>query len=271
DSDFAEIRTATVADAGLTLRELSLPAEIHHDGRLVGDLPLEPMRALESEALRGWSGLPGAADAGALVEAGLRGARELGEAQSALVLALFARQGIVVVDPRLPAFRAAAREIVDRYLARADELHAAARAAGDALERAGAHRALAESSLDSFVFAVTDGERRKIAADEARRAGPAQTLSPSVALRPAVQDGVLPTVGMACGPGELAYLAQLREVFEGVGVAPACPVPRFGATWLPPAAVGLLDTTGADPWALIAGADAVVRGAAEKRVPREAR
>ena len=39
---------------------------------------------------------------------------------SALWLALFAEQGLVVVDPRLPAFRAAARPILERYLAGAD-------------------------------------------------------------------------------------------------------------------------------------------------------
>jgi uncharacterized protein YllA (UPF0747 family) len=86
-----------------------------------------------------------------------------------------------------------------------------------------------------------------------------------------VQDGVFPTVAMACGPGEAAYLAQLREVFEGLGVRPACPVPRLGATWLPPAAVKFLEASGADPWDAIAGADAALRRHAEQQVPAEAR
>ncbi len=79
-----------------------------------------------------------------------------------------------------------------------------------------------------------------------------------MALRPVVQDGVLPTVAMACGPGELAYLAQLREVFEGLDVRAACPVPRFSATWLPPAAIALSRASGADPWDVVAATDAVV-------------
>jgi uncharacterized protein YllA (UPF0747 family) len=271
DSDFAEIRSATIADAGLTLHDFALPDDAHRDGGLVGHVSLEPLRALETGAMPVWEGLPGAAEAAGLLEKASRGARDLGEAHAALVMALFARQGVVVVDPRLPAFRAAARSVIGRYLDRSDRLESAARAAGKALDARGAHRTLTDSSLDSFVFALRDGTRVKVSAAEARAGGDHWVLSPSVALRPAVQDGVLPTIVMACGAGELAYLAQLREVFEGLGVAQACPVPRFGATWLPPAAVTLLESVGADPWALISGADAVLRTAADALVPEEPR
>jgi uncharacterized protein YllA (UPF0747 family) len=76
---------------------------------------------------------------------------------------------------------------------------------------------------------------------------------------------------MACGSAELAYLTQLREVFEGLGVRPASPVPRLGATWLPPPAVALLDRTGVDPWVLVTGADQVLRDVAAAAVPPAAR
>ena len=88
-----------------------------------------------------------------------------------------------------------------------------------------------------------------------------------MALRPVVQDAIFPTVAMACGPGEIAYLAQLREVFEGLQVAAACPVPRLGVTWLPPAAVALIEAAGVEPWEVVAGADAVLRRLAEQSVP----
>jgi len=268
DSDFAEIHGATVAGAGLAIRELALPAHLHREGGLVGDLPLAPLEALESEALAAWSDLPGVTAPAAWLAESRRHADDLGEAFAALALRVFAGAGLVVVDPRRAEFRAAARPVVERYLARADELSAAARRAGDDLEAHGARRALTDVALESFAFAIDDGRRHKLTVGEARAAFAAgRALSPSVALRPAVQDGVLPTVAMACGPGELAYLAQLREVFEGVGVDPACPVPRFSATWLPPAAVGLLEASGADPWTLVASSDAVVRAHAEAQIP----
>jgi bacillithiol biosynthesis cysteine-adding enzyme BshC len=269
DSDFAEIRHASLADASLVVHDLSLPDGSLAEGGLVGGVAIERVRELSLQALAAWEGLAGHADVSALLARALGPARDLGEATSALQLALFAEQGLVVVDPRLPAFRAAARVVIDRYLANAEALHAAARHAGGWLAAHAGRHPLTDASLESFVFEILDGRRHKLGAAEARARGAGVTLSASVALRPAVQDGVFPTVAMACGPGEIAYLAQLREVFAGVDVAAAMPVPRLGATWLPPEAVELLEVSGADPWALVTGADAVIATLAGARVPAE--
>ena len=269
DSDFAEIRGATVIDAQLQLVDLQLPDRAHTEGGLVGSIAVEPLRELGERALDTWRELPGHADVAELWRGSLARARDLGEAMSALWLALFADSGLVVVDPRLPAFRAAARPILERYLAKADPAHAAVRAAGSRLETLGCRSVIADAALESFVFEVLDGRRRKIAPDAARARGAAAVLSPSVALRAAVQDGVLPTVAMACGPGELAYLAQLREVFDAVGVRAAAPALRFSATWLPPAAVALAEAAGGDAWEVVAHTDAVLARLAEAHVPGE--
>jgi uncharacterized protein YllA (UPF0747 family) len=268
DSDFAEIRSVTLVDAELQLHDFALPDSAHVDGGLVGSIGVDAVRALGEQALAAWQGLPGVGEARERWTRALERARDLGEAMCALWLALFAAEGLVVVDPRLPEFRAAARPILERYLARADELHAAARRAGERMEQLAGKRALNDAALESFVFELRDGRRAKRLPAEARGAG---ALSPSVALRPAVQDGVFPTVAMACGPGEIAYLVELREVFEGVGVRPAAPVPRFGATWLPPAAVELLEASGCDPWELVSHTDQVVTKVAEARVPESLR
>ena len=269
DSDFAEIRGVSVADVELMLHELRLPDHAHVDGQLVGSIELDTVRELGAQALAAWQGLPGCSDVLALWTRSLANARDLGEAVSALWLALFAEQGLVVVDPRLPAFRAAARPILDRYLGQAEALHAAARAAGARMETLTGRRALNDAALDSFVFEVIEGRRHKLAAADARGRGSSAILSPSVALRPAVQDGVFPTVAMACGPGEIAYLMQLTEVFVGVGVRPAVPALRFGATWLPAAAVTLADAAGGDAWEVVTHTDAVLARIAETRVPAE--
>lgn len=265
DSDFAEVRGATIVDAEGVLHDLALPESAHVDGQMVGGLAAAATLAVHAEALALWQGLPGHADVQALLARAAAAARDHGELVSALLLAIFADRGLVVIDPRLPAFRAAARPILERYLADADALHAAARAAGARLESLAGRRPLTDASLDSFVFAIEDGRRRKCSVAEARTG--AHVLSPSVALRPAVQDGVFPTVAMACGPGEISYLAQLREVFAGVGVRAALPVPRFGATWLPAAACELAEAAAVEPWTVVASADAVVAQVAAARVP----
>lgn len=269
DSDFAEIRGAALADASLAIHDLELPADAHRDGQLVGTIAVAPLAALHREALARWAGLPGEGECRVLIERSLGQARDLGEAHSALVLALFGAQGVVVVDPRLASFRAAARPVIARYVERAGALTDAARGAGARLETLIGRRPLADPALDSFVFAILDGTRRKVTPAEARVLGAATPLSPSVALRPVVQDEVFPTVAMACGPGEVAYLAQLREVFEGLGVRSACPVPRLTATWLPPAASSLIEASGASPWEVISGSDAVLRRLAASKTPPE--
>src|SRR5262249_44088210 len=159
---------------------------------LVGAIPVGPLRVLSEAALAHWAGLSGCAELASLVRDALTRGRDLGEAQAALFLSLFGDAGLVVVDPRLPEFRASARPVIERYLARHQELATAVRAAGDALEAATGKRPLNDASLDSFVFAIEDGRRRKVAVTEAARLPASITLSPSVALRPAVQDAVLP-------------------------------------------------------------------------------
>ena len=271
DSDFAEIRNVTVADAEQQLHDFALPADAHDDGGLVGSIATATARETGAHALAAWAGLAGEAEARAHWERALERGRDLGEVNVALWLSIFAEQGLVVVDPRLPAFRAAARPLIDRYLGQADALHTAARRAGARMQELTGSRALTDAALDSFVFAIRDGHRVKVSAEEALAAGASATLSPSVALRPALQDGVFPTVAMACGPGEAAYLLQLREVFEGLGVRAATPALRFGATWLPPAAVELHEASRCSAWELVAHTDQVLARLAESRVPEPLR
>ena len=269
DSDFVEIRSATLVDRELKQIELQIPERFHVEGGLVGSIPAEALDELHATALRHWAELPSRGAVETLMARGA--ARDLGEVYSAAMLRLFGDRGLVVIDPRLPAFRAAARPIIDRYLAKAEELGAAARASGQWLEERMGRRPLADSALESFVFRIDDGVRRKLTIDEARRLGPNAVLSPSVALRAALQDSVFPTVAMACGAAEIAYLAQLREVFEGLGVRPASPVPRLTATWLPAGAVELTDAARVTPWDVVVGADGVLKDLAERSVPADAR
>jgi len=269
DSDFEEIRSVTVGDSGLILHDLTLPGDVRVEGGLVGEIPVAPLAALTEAALAHWADLPGHRELAQAVRGALTRGRDLGEVHTALLLALFGETGLVVVDPRLPEFRAAARPVIDRYLERHEALASAARAVGDQLESALGRRPLNDVALESFVFAIEDGRRHKVAPQEASALPPSTPLSPSVALRPIVQDAVLPTVAMACGPGELAYLAQLGPVFEGLGVTGACPVPRMGATWLPPAAVELIETSQVEPWEVVASTDQVLRRHAEARIPSQ--
>src|SRR5205823_8884897 len=65
-------------------------------------------------------------------------------------------------------------------------------------------------------------------------------FSPNVLLRPIVQDTLFPTICYVAGPNELAYLGQLRGVYEHFGVPMPLMYPRASATLLDSAAVRFL-------------------------------
>jgi bacillithiol synthase len=59
-----------------------------------------------------------------------------------------------------------------------------------------------------------------------------EVFSANVALRPICQDTILPTVAYVGGPGEIAYFAQLKTVYDFFGLAMPIVYPRASATIL---------------------------------------
>lgn len=72
------------------------------------------------------------------------------------------------------------------------------------------------------------------------------SFSPNIATRPIVQDSALPVACYIAGPGELAYLAQLRPLYDFFGVRPAPVVLRSFATIIEPWAAEALRKLGFD-------------------------
>jgi bacillithiol biosynthesis cysteine-adding enzyme BshC len=65
-------------------------------------------------------------------------------------------------------------------------------------------------------------------------------FSPNVLLRPVVQDAIFPTICYVAGPSELAYLGQLRGVYDHFGVPMPLLYPRASATLVDSAAFRFL-------------------------------
>lgn len=79
--------------------------------------------------------------------------------------------------------------------------------------------------------------RRILAASDADP----RVLSPNVLLRPVVEGAVFPVVSYVAGPGEIAYFAQIRDLFEVCGIGMPVVHPRFSVTVIEPKIRKVLD------------------------------
>ena len=103
--------------------------------------------------------------------------------------------------------------------------------------RAGYHAQVEASSHPAAALFRIDGarnpdrraERRGL---EERRARGRKHSARTCSCGPIVQDALFPTVCYVSGPNELAYLAQLRKVYEHFGVPMPLVFPRASATVL---------------------------------------
>jgi bacillithiol biosynthesis cysteine-adding enzyme BshC len=138
-------------------------------------------------------------------------------------------RGLIVFDASDPAAKPLVAHVFAREIEQAGQTARFASEAGTALEARGYHAQATphEGSLalfhmnagrqpikpDQGGYVVGDRTEPAAALLERVRTSP-EEFSPSVLLRPIVQDTLFPTVCYVAGPNELAYLGQLRHVYE---------------------------------------------------------
>ncbi len=240
DHDFAEIACCEVpAPPGPALR-LALPGG---DGRCsVEHVTLAAeVDALVERLAQALAPLPHAAEAMALVRAAYVPGRSLPAAFARMVSAVFADEGLLVLDPRCPEVARLAAPLYQAALTRTAEVDEALIHRGQELERAGLREQVnvrRGSPLIFFHAEGTEGPRHRLArkgdvfhldgggsiplAELVSLAGREPLrFSTSALFRPVVQDALLPVVAYVGGPGELGYLAQSQPLYPLFGVRPA--------------------------------------------------
>lgn len=256
DHDWDEIAGCGVLAADQTLRRVQVDAPDGAGERTVASLRYTDaiVRALEELTAT----LPATEFTADLLDA-LREAyqpgRGVAEAFGRFIDRVLGPHGLVVFDASDPAAKPFAAPVFTRELERVGETTSLAAAAGADLIARGYHMQVTPHDTSAALFDLQGGRRAVRAAGDgfligdepvsraaliARAASQPETFSPNVLLRPIVQDTIFPTVCYVAGPNELAYLGQLRGVYDAFGVPMPLMQPRATATVLDSAGVRFL-------------------------------
>jgi bacillithiol biosynthesis cysteine-adding enzyme BshC len=246
DHDWPEIARCTVLDAQFHARTITVPAP---EG--AGELPVAALRLDEriGQSIDELEAALAPTDFTPSVIASLRAAYRPGvgvaDAFATWLESVLGPYGLVVFDSSDPAAKPLLANLFNHEIRSPGRTASLAAKAGDALAARG-HSPQVVPQPDSLALFKLEGARKPIrrqgdqflvgdqtysaaALAEEASSNP-QYFSPNVLLRPVVQDTLFPTICYVAGPSELAYLGQLREVYEHFGVPMPLIYPRATVT-----------------------------------------
>jgi bacillithiol biosynthesis cysteine-adding enzyme BshC len=246
DHDWQEVRNCIVLDADFQPRTVALAQP---EG--AGELPVAALK-LDGRIEQSLDELAAACaptDFTDWMLASLRSSYQPGAGMAAAfatwIEALLGPRGLVVFESADPAAKRLTAPVFVRELRSPGRTAALATAAGKQLAERG-HQPQVDPQPDGVSLFHLNGIRRAIrrqgdqfligdrpvpaaALVEEAEADPAR-FSPNVLLRPIVQDTLFPTICYVAGPSELAYLGQLRGVYDHFGIPMPLVYPRASAT-----------------------------------------
>ena len=189
------------------------------------------LRGVAMEELRAaLEGMDFSAETIALAEDAYAGEPRFGEAFAKLWRGLFAKRGLILLDPMDPALRRICAPLLRQALDDREAIAQALAKRGRRIEAEGYHQQVAAPDDGVLLFRFENGRRTPLRWDgDAYKAGrksyshadlqallesEPECFSPNALLRPVVQDYLLPTAGLLGGPAELAYWAQSAVLYE---------------------------------------------------------
>jgi bacillithiol biosynthesis cysteine-adding enzyme BshC len=256
DHDWAEIRGATVLDQEFQPRTIAL-ADLDGAGeRPIASLTLDDrVEASVQELLDALAPTDFTAWIAEVARATYREGTGMADAFARWIERILGPHGLIVYDSTDKAAKPLAAPVFARELDEPGRTASLAADAADAFAARG-HAPQVVPQRDGVSLFYVNGTRQPIRrerdhyvvgdrpvaldtlANEART-DPSR-FSPNVLLRPIVQDTLFPTICYVAGPSELAYLGQLRGVYERFGVPMPLIHPRASATLLDGAAARFL-------------------------------
>jgi len=188
-----------------------------------------------------------------------------------LLLRLFRDTGLIVFFPHERRAREIAAEVMAGEIRSPGVTTRLIDEASKRLAALGYGSQVEKKQNEAHFFLYVNGKRRKVLFERGRYYLPEENsslgrsemehicrsepgrFSPNVVLRPVVQSAILPTVDYVAGPGEVAYWAQLRAVFDQFDVPMPRVVPRPHVVLVTRRCAKLLAKHNADAADLVAG------------------
>jgi bacillithiol biosynthesis cysteine-adding enzyme BshC len=246
DHDWEEVGSCSVLDAEFRRHVITLPPPAGAGQTPIGMVTLGDEIAAAIEELA--ATLPATEFTASVLEdlrKAYRPGVSMSDAFARWMDGLLGDLGLIVFDCADNAAKPLASRIFAHEVTHPGKTWELAVEAGHRLTASGYHAQVDASAQASAALFRLNGARTAIAATDAAglehdaRTRP-ETFSPNVLLRPIVEDTLFPTVCYVSGPNELAYLAQLRQVYEHFGVPMPLVFPRASATILDSASARFL-------------------------------
>ncbi|MDH5449646.1 MAG: bacillithiol biosynthesis cysteine-adding enzyme BshC [Candidatus Bathyarchaeota archaeon] len=180
------------------------------------------------------------------VGAAIQGSSTIGDFFSRFMIYLFGELGLVMIEPQY--LRDLMIPVFDKLIRRPTECTRILNEAGSRLNRLGySPKIHKKSNVCNFFILDDEGARHRVTYNGEFRVGSdgytqgellrllddePSRFSANAITRSVTQDSLFPTFAYAAGPNEIAYQAQLKEVYDFFDLEMPVVFPRFGATIL---------------------------------------
>lgn len=235
DHDFEEVASATVISLDGRLARVGYDPLIEQHSLPVGSIILDhSIEMTTAELFATLAETEFTPQLSEVLKSTYRPGNSFGAAFAGLISRLFARYGLIVVDPLDSRLRQLAAPLYREAIQKSDEIVQAVRRRSKRLESDGFHAQVrVEEDYFPLFWHDAEGVRRPLKrtpAGDIRVSGEKlaftkselieiadqspDRLSPGVMLRPVVQDYLFPTVCYFGGSAEIAYFGQNSEVYR---------------------------------------------------------
>jgi len=280
DHDFAEVQGAGYLDAEHEFRKAVYAPVLTIARAPVGEIMLDPgIEAVRNELLSAVAGGEFKAEIAGILAASYQPGGRFVEGFLRWYVQLLEDQGMIFLDPADPELKRLAAPVFTAELEH-DLTVTGMAAANQRLQALGYHQQLPVHPRRPGLLLLRDGRHglervahgwRNLNNGEiltfAELNGHPEQLSPKAALRPLYEDYLLPTLAYIGGAGEIAYWAQLKEVYAGFGLPMPLVVPRAGFTLIEGKSRRALERFAIDPSALLADSEATLAAVRERLLP----